>query len=173
MATISPVSSSTSTRNSVSLVRSTALAGLVIGVLGAVDYVTFFDLTLHTPPLATFQYIASGLLGPAAFAGGYTTALLGLLIHFVIAFVVAGVFILAASWIALVRRTVFLSALVYGAAVNMFMSTLVLPFSAAPKMQVTTVLIVHGLIADAVFVGLPLALIVWRNTRLNNANAMA
>lgn len=164
MATISPVSSSTSTRNSVSLVRSTALAGLVIGVLGAVDYVTFFDLTLHTPPLATFQYIASGLLGPAAFAGGYTTALLGLLIHLVIAFVVPAVFILAASKIAFLRRTVFVSALVYGAAVNII-SDVLLPFTAAPKLSVTTLAVVHGLIADALFIGLPLALTVWLGAR--------
>lgn len=38
-------------------------------------------------------------------ASGYTSALLGVLIHFAISFVVAPAFILAARWIALVRRT--------------------------------------------------------------------
>ncbi len=163
----------TSTRASVSLVslaRSSAIAGLVIGVLGGIDYLIFFRLTQHLGPIAVFQYIASGLLGPAAFAGGNATALLGFLIHFGISFVVAAVFILAASQLAFLRRTVFLSALVYGAAVNMFMSMLVLPYSAAPKMPVTMVLIVHGLIGDALIVGLPLAIIVWRDARASKVS---
>lgn len=155
----------TAPRVSVSLARSIAIAGLIIGVVGGIDYVVFFRLTQHLGPIAVFQYIASGLLGPTAFAGGNTTALLGFLIHFGISFVVAAVFILAASQLAFLRRTVFVSALVYGAAVNMFMSMVVLPFSSAPKMPVTTVLIVHGLIADALYVGLPLAIIVWLGAR--------
>ncbi len=160
--------SASTVRGSSSQVRSIAIAGLVIGIVGGLDQTTFFVLTQHFTPVSIFQYIASGLLGPAAFAGGYTTALLGLLIHFVISFVVAAVFILAASNIAFLRRTVFLSAMVYGAAVNMFMSAVILPFSAAPKMPVTTLLVVHGLIADALFVGLPLAVTVWQGARTKN-----
>jgi len=160
-------------RNPVTLVRSIAVAGLVIGVIGGIDYATFFALTQHFTPEAIFQYIASGLLGPAAFAGGVATALLGLFIHFVISFVVAAVFILAAAQFAFLRRTVFVSAIVYGAAVNMFMSALVLPMSAAPKMPVTTLLVIHGLIADALFVGLPLAIIVWWDARVQKAGVAA
>lgn len=169
MATISGATE----RSSTSLVRSTLIVGLVIGVLGGIDQTTFFVLTQHFTPVSIFQYIASGLLGPAAFAGGYTTALLGLLIHFVISFVVAGVFLLAASQLAFLRRTVFLSAMVYGAAVNFFMSALVLPFSAAPKLPVTALLIVHGLIADALFIGLPLAIMVWQSARANRFSVRA
>ena len=123
--------------------------------------------------MSLFQFIASGLLGAAAFAGGYTTALLGLLIHFLISFVVAGVFILAASAIAFLRRTVFVSALVYGAAVNMVMSAVVLPFSRAPKIPVTPLLVAHGFIADALFIGLPLAIAVWQNARAKKVRVSA
>lgn len=160
-------------RNPATLVRSIAVAGLVIGILGGIDYPTFFALTQHYSPELTFQFIASGLLGTAAFTGGFATALLGLILHFVISFVVAAVFLLAASHIAFLRRTAFLSALVYGAAVNIFMSALVLPLSATPKMHVTTLLVVHGLIADAVFVGLPLAITVWRDVRVQKASLAA
>jgi hypothetical protein len=160
-------------RNSGTLVRSIAVAGLIIGIVGGIDQTTFFVLTAHFTPVTIFQYIASGLLGPAAFAGGMATALLGLLIHFVISFVVAAVFILAAAQFAFLRRTAFVSAMVYGVAVNMFMSALVLPMSAAPKMPVTSLLVIHGLIADAVFVGLPLAIIVWRDARAQKASVVA
>ena len=175
MATINTTTSNTTVRNPSALVRSIALTGLFIGIVGSVDFSIFFYLTQHEAPLATYQYIASGLLGPSAFAGGYTTALLGILIHFVISFVVAAVFILAASQMAFLRRTgwVFVAGLVYGAAVNMFMSMAVLPFSAAPKMPVTTALIVHGLIADALFIGAPVAFAVWYTARANKGRMAA
>ncbi len=161
---------STSTRSPIALMQSILVTGLVISVLGGLDYMIFFNLTLHFSPEAVLQYIASGLLGRAAFAGGWNTALLGLLIHFVISFVVAGVFLYAATFIPLLRRAAFVSALVYGAAVNLFMSALILPLSAAPKMQVTALLVIHGLIADAVFVGIPLAVVLWRESRAQQAN---
>lgn len=169
MATVS----APTTRVSSVQVRSIVVSGLVIGIVGGLDQTTFFVLTQHFTPVSIFQYIASGLLGSAAFAGGYMTALLGLLIHFVISFVVAGVFILAASRLAFLRRTIFVSALVYGAAVNMFMSAVVLPFSAAPKIPVTTLLVAHGLIADALFIGLPLAMTVWQSARVNKGRVPA
>ncbi len=161
---------STSTRSPIALMRAILVTGLIIGVLGGLDYMIFFNLTLHFSPEAVLQYIASGLLGRASFTGGWNTALLGLLIHFVISFVVAGVFLYAATIIPLVRRFAFVSALVYGVAVNMFMSSLVLPLSAAPKMHVTALLVVHGLIADAIFVGLPLAIVLWRESRAQQTN---
>ncbi|HUY78769.1 MAG TPA: hypothetical protein VMV29_18495 [Ktedonobacterales bacterium] len=86
--------SATTDRTPAALARLIALTGLFIGAVGSVDYLTFFYVTQHETPLMVFQYIASGLLGPSAFAGGYSTALLGLLIHFVISFVVAA----CSSW---------------------------------------------------------------------------
>ncbi len=39
----------------------------------------------------------------------------------------------------------------------------IVPFSTAPKIPVTTLLVAHGLIADALFIGLPLVMTLWRN----------
>lgn len=164
--------SATIGRGSASLVRSITITGLVIAIVGGLDQITFAVLTLQSTPVTVLQYIASALLGLAAFAGGYTTALLGLLIHVVVSFVVAGVFILAASNIALLRRTVFVSALVYGAAVA-FISGLLLPFTAAPKLPVTTLSVVHGLVADALLIGLPLAFAVWLGGRARRGSVPA
>lgn len=164
--------SATAERGTSSKVGSIIVAGLVIGIVGGLDQATFAVLTQHATPVSFFQYIASSVLGLAAFSGGYTTALLGLLIHFVISLVVAGVFILAASTITLLRRTVFLSALVYGAAVN-FISGLLLPLTAAPKLPFSTLLLVHGLVAGALSIGLPVAITVWQSGRVNKAIATA
>jgi hypothetical protein len=165
MITASPASLCAPQRTSVSLVGSIDIAGLLIGLLGGAEGSIFELITKHTSPVLDFQYIASALLGPTAFAGGYATALVGALLHFGISFVVAAVFILAARWIALVRRTVFASAPLYGVAVTLFMNGLVVPLSLAPKLPVTTLILVHGLIAGAVTIGLPLAIIVARSGR--------
>ncbi|HUY78768.1 MAG TPA: hypothetical protein VMV29_18490 [Ktedonobacterales bacterium] len=55
----------------------------------------------------------------------------------------------------------------------MFMSALVLPHSAALAMPVTTALVVHGLIGDALFVGLPVAFAALWYARTNKATARA
>ena len=171
MASVDASSTTAPARTSGALVRSILVAGLILGIVGGLDYTLFYYLTLHEAPVAVFQYIASGLLGRSAFAGGVTTALLGFVLHFAISFVVAAVFILAAHQSAFLRRTVFLSAMVYGAAVNLFMSLVVLPHSAAPHRPSTTVMLVHGIIGDAVFVGLPIAITVWRTTRATKVSA--
>ena len=164
--------SATTEGGSASLVRSITIAALVIAIVNGLDQTAFAVLTQHVTPMIVFQYFASALLGLAAFAGGYTTALLGLLIHVVVSFVVAGVFILAASNIAFLRRTVFVSALVYGVAVA-FISGVVLPFTAAPKVPTTPLAMVHGLVADALFIGLPLAFVVWQGARARGASVPA
>jgi hypothetical protein len=51
------------------------------------------------------QSIASGLLGRHAFAGGWQTAALGVLLHFFIAFVIVLVFVLVARASQDPRRT--------------------------------------------------------------------
>ncbi|MGE5334849.1 MAG: hypothetical protein ACM3N4_09140 [Nitrososphaerota archaeon] len=168
MATVS----ATGERGASSQVRSIVIAGLVIALVNGLDQTIFAVVTQPVTPVTVFQYFASAFIGLGAFAGGYTTALLGLLIHVVVAFVVAGVFILAASRSAFLRRTVFVSALVYGAAVSI-VSGVLLPFTAAPKLPVNTLAVVHGLIADALFIGLPLAMTVWQGTRTRNVSTPA
>ena len=160
MATVS----ATTERGASAQVRHIVLAGLVIAVANGLDQTVFAVVTQQVTPVTVFQYFASAFLGLAAFAGGYTTAFLGLLIHLVVSFVVAGVFILAASRSAFQRRTVFVSALLYGAAISLI-SGAVLPFTAAPKLSVTALAVAHGVIADAFFIGLPLAFTVWLGAR--------
>ena len=49
-------------------------------------------------PDRVFQYIASGILGRAAFEGGAATIAFGLLLHFIVALGAASVFVLARAW---------------------------------------------------------------------------
>ena len=83
--------SSSSSALLITPVRVIASAGLVCGVLDIACTLTLSRLKGITPK-RFLQGIASALLGPKAFAGGVRTAIMGLMIHFFIAFVVAAIY---------------------------------------------------------------------------------
>src|SRR5213080_5364911 len=66
-------------------------AGFACGVLDITAALIVYGY-LGLKPMRLLQGIASGFLGPKAFDGGLSTALLGLLCHFVIAYGAATVF---------------------------------------------------------------------------------
>src|SRR5215211_3082397 len=71
--------------------------GLAIGVLDFLDATLFFGLYAGAPFQRIWQGVSSGLLGSeTARAGGWNTALLGVLLHFVVSFCIATVYYMAA-----------------------------------------------------------------------------
>jgi len=130
--------------------------GLVAGVLDATDGVVAFGFKGMNPS-QVLQYIASGLLGGAAFKGGLAAAGLGAVLHFFIAFVAAGVYYTASHKLPSLYRNPAIWGPTFGAAVYFFMNFLVLPFSAVPKSPFSLVLFLNGVLGHALFVGLPIA----------------
>ncbi|MDQ3687346.1 MAG: hypothetical protein M3430_17370 [Acidobacteriota bacterium] len=138
--------------------------GLAVGVLDALDAIIFFGLQ-GVAPVRIFQHIASGLLGRASFGGGSATALLGLLLHFLIAFILAAIYYGASlRFPTLIRRAV-LCGLLYGVAVYFVMNYLVVPLSAAPNVSASPAVFLNGLLAHALLVGLPIALLARRSAQ--------
>src|SRR5688572_9074020 len=82
------------------LARAGLLIGVIDGLFASVLAVGFYDSTVER----LFQGVASTLLGPRAFSGGTPTALLGLLMHFGVAFAWSGVFLLLVMHSPSVRR---------------------------------------------------------------------
>jgi hypothetical protein len=160
---------STSLSNRNSLLRHIALGGLIIGTADAIIYHWFVSSVLGGYPLTSvYQYIASGALGQSAFAGGIATALLGVLIHFFVAFVVAGVFIVSASRISLLRRYAVVGSLLYGIGVFIVMNMIVTPLSAAPTLPPpTTPQLIVNILDHILVIGLPLGILVRRNANTN------
>ena len=157
-------SKSVDTRNS--LLRSIVLGGLIIFILQFAHIWIVATLIQKNPFVTAWQYIASGALGMSAFEGGITTALLGVLFHLIISLVIAGVFILSADRIPLLRRYAIPGALLYGLGVYIVMNMVVTPLSAAPPLPPpTTPWLVEGMLEHVLAVGLPLGLIVRRSLR--------
>jgi hypothetical protein len=137
-------------------------AGLLTGVVDGL-FATVQSLLQGSTVTRLWQGVASVLLGKAAFDGGTTTALIGILMHFGVAFAWSAVFLLLASRSAGIRRVlaspngVLKVAAVYGPLIWMVMSLVVIPLlvhrppSVPPRWWVQ-------LIGHFPFVGLP---IVW------------
>ncbi|HKZ81850.1 MAG TPA: hypothetical protein VJ124_26520 [Pyrinomonadaceae bacterium] len=148
-----------------SLLRFSAIGGLIIGTADAIIYHWFVSSVLAGYPLmAVYQYIASGVLGESAFAGGIATALLGVLFHFIVSFVVAGVFFLSANRISLLRRYPMVGSFLYGFGVFIVMNMIVIPLSATPPLPApTTPQLILNLMDHVLVVGLPLGILVRRS----------
>jgi uncharacterized membrane protein YagU involved in acid resistance len=147
-----------------SLLRLIVLGGLIIGAADAVIYHWFITSILRGNPLtAVYQYIASGALGVSAFAGGIATAMLGVLFHFIISLVIAGVFILSADRIPFIRRNAIAVSFLYGFGVFIVMSMIVIPLSAAPPLPaLTTPQLIVDIVDHILVVGLPLGILIKR-----------
>src|SRR4029450_10370792 len=68
---------------------------LAVGILDGLDAIVFFGLRSGATPVRIFKGIAVGLLGRAALSGGWPTVVLGVLLHFLVAFGVVLVYLLA------------------------------------------------------------------------------
>src|SRR4051794_19452237 len=94
------------------VLRPILVGGALAGVLDAVDALVAFKLVLGFGPIPIYQFVASGMLGPSAFSGGVSTALVGVAVHFLIAFSAAAAYVLASVRLPLLRQ----KAVPYGAA---------------------------------------------------------
>ncbi|HKP72144.1 MAG TPA: hypothetical protein VJT82_04345 [Pyrinomonadaceae bacterium] len=138
--------------------------GLVVGVLDFFD-ATIFSGLRGVSAARVWQFVASGLLGRASFDGGMKTVIVGVALHFLIAFVLAAIYYGASlRFPALLRRAV-LWGLVYGLAVYFVMRYVVTPLSAAPPLSFSVASFLNGTIGHALLVGLPIALVARRSRR--------
>jgi uncharacterized membrane protein YagU involved in acid resistance len=141
--------------------------GLAVGALDALDAITFFGLRNGVSPTRIFQSVASGLLGRNSFNGGVKTALLGLMLHFLIAFILATIYYLASLNLPMLVRQPVVWGILYGVAVYFVMQYVVVPLSAATPGRFSFAAFLNGVIGHALLVGLPIALLAWRSAKVN------
>jgi len=129
-------------------------------VVGSFDicYAIIFSSFRGVAPTRVLQSVASGLLGRASYDGGIKTAILGLALHYFIAFCVVAFYWLASRWIAVLTRHAVILGSIYGILVYLFMNFVVLPLSAAGKPRFSTLGVTLSLIVHAFLIGLPSAL---------------
>jgi hypothetical protein len=146
--------------------------GLAIGILDFLDASIFFPLYYGISFVDVWHGPASGLLGrEASRAGGINTAILGIFLHFCVAFCIATGYFLASRYLVDVRRPLIVG-LLYGVVANLVMQHIVIPLSAigfrANPEPVGSVL--NSFIGHALLVGLPVALIAAWSAKRNTAD---
>jgi uncharacterized membrane protein YagU involved in acid resistance len=108
-----------------------AVGGSIAGALDILFAVSFAAYR-GTPPSGLLQTVASGVLDKKAFAGGSPVAALGLLLHFVMSFVWASLFLMASRQFRMLVERPLLSGILFGIVVFLTMRLVVLPLSAFP-----------------------------------------
>jgi len=160
-------STSLATRNS--LLRLSVIGGLITGMLHLIIQVGIvFGLLLKSPYISSLQFVASGAMGTASYTGGLATALLGLVLELIMTIIIAGIFIMGADRIPLLRQHVIPGSLLYGFGVFIVMNFIVLPLSAAPPLPAPPMwLVIEMILEHVLLIGLPLGILVQRNANAN------
>ena len=140
------------------------IAGLTCGAMDISAALVVYGL-MGSKPLRLLQGIAGGILGPRTYSGGTSTALLGLALHFVIAFGAATVFFLASRVVPLLLNHAVVSGVLYGIAVYFFMNRVVVQLSAATKFPFSIKMMLIGVIIHIFCVGIPISLSIRRYAR--------
>lgn len=135
------------------------LTGLLAGVLDGAAAVVVHLIRGGRTPARIFNYIASGVFGPAAMNGGTPMVLAGIGFHMVIAMGWTILYFLAARQFEVLRRHAIASAVAYGIFVWIMMNKVVLPLSRVQMAATTTWnSIIVGALVLVVCIGFPIAL---------------
>jgi hypothetical protein len=145
------VSDLVSERNA-TVARPILVGGTVAGILDMIP--AFISFGLKAP-----QGVAAGLIGPSvAFQGGVLTWILGMLLHFSIAFAAGTVYCIAGRSLEFLSDHWVLCGIFYGTAVFLFMNLVVVPLSAlhmAGPFELRG--LITGILGNMVEIGLPIS----------------
>ncbi len=143
------------------------VAGALVGVLDMLYPIYLYTrVVAHVPAIRIPQSVASGLLGEAAFQGGLSTAALGLLLHFTIAYGWTILYFLLSQRREPLRRLITTGSgrvkagLIYGLVVWFGMNIIVVPLSRANPAPLFSLNFFLQLIWHPIGIGLPIALLV-------------
>ena len=132
-------------------------AGLITGSIDLCAALTF-AATRGTRPKLVLQSIASAMIGPKAFSRNSTVPL-GLGLHYFIAFGAATTYVVASRYLTVLNEHSVLCGLLFGAAVYLFMTFVVIPLSALNR-PFSMSFFLGQLVINMACVGLPIALVV-------------
>jgi uncharacterized membrane protein YagU involved in acid resistance len=140
--------------------RTTLLAGFTAGTFDIAAACVIY----RVGPVIVLQAIAAGLLGSRSFSNGMRSAALGLILQWAMSCLIAGIYVVAARRLLILKRLWVASALIYGVIVFVVMNYVVVPLSAVGRSPAfTTTTFVGSLLAMFLF-GLIITYIDHRNS---------
>ena len=133
---------------------------LIAGTLDVSTAIIVYSVILNKiPAKILLQSIASGIFKAQAFEGGMKMALIGLIIHYCIAFCFAITYFYLYPRLSFLKKNMIISGILYGVIVWAIMNLLVLPmvFSHLSPMTFKSAAIAMSILI--VMIGLPIAII--------------
>ena len=152
--------------------RASDLTAILLGgfVAGTID-IGAAALINVASPILILHFIAGGLLGKAALAGGGSAALLGLVLQWAMSLIIAAVYVAASRSLPIMQRRWIVGGVAYGTVVFFVMNYIVVPLSAwATWPHFNAVKFVENFVAMLVF-GLIVAFCARRSAEGFSANA--
>lgn len=145
-------------------------AGLIVGTLDILAAFLNFYIQTGKNPSIVLKYIASAALGKTASYDPTLVILLGLLFHFIIAFIftILFSFICDKLWDWFKNR--YIIAILYGILIWMVMNLLVVPNSLAPEIPFTWTKALLNCVILIICIGFPLSYLFFQNKRANSHN---
>jgi hypothetical protein len=141
-------------------------AGLICGFLDGLSAVAIAAYS-GVGAMRVFQGIASGLLGRSSFQGGVGTALLGVLLHFIVATGAAAVYYFARRSLPMMIDQALISGVIFGALVHLFMTFVTIPLSAIGRRPFVLQWFVTYLLVAMIVIGPSIALTIRSFSRLS------
>jgi hypothetical protein len=107
-------------------IRAIAVGGLVAGTIdiAAASVINWVN------PVVILHAIAGGILGAASFHSGTSSAVLGLILQWVMSLLIAAVFVIGIQWLPALQRRWVTAGLIYGVVIFAVMNYVVVPLSA-------------------------------------------
>ncbi len=140
-------------------------AGFLVGTLDIIAACTQFFIKTGKNPEIVLKYIASALFGKEAMNSGVMMSVVGLLLHYAIAFIFTVFFFWIYPKIKILSINIFLTAVLYGLFVWTIMNQVVVPLSKIPARPFSWPGAAQAAAILIVCIGLPLAVLAKRKTK--------
>jgi hypothetical protein len=147
----------------IAMTRAFAWATLVAGTLDIL-YAAIMSSILGRGPAAMLRYVASGPF-PAATEMGLAGSILGLIVHFALMAMMAGIFVIAVRNRPTLLANPIQTGILYGLVTYVAMNWIVVPLRFDVPLPPKPISIASQLFAHIVLVGIPIALIVAKMLR--------
>ena len=149
-------------------VKTVLLSGLLVGTLDIAA--AFIDVYISSGknPLVVLNYIASGAVGKSAFAGGIGIQLLGLFLHYIIAFAFTVLFFWLYANNKLPAKNRVVTGIIYGIFIWVVMNLIVIKLSYIPYAPLSAMKPLKVLKASLILIGmigLPLSFIAYNDLK--------
>lgn len=148
-------------------IRLIVKAGLIVGTLDILAAFLNFYIQTGKNPTIVLKYIASAALGKTAMYDPILVILLGLMFHFIIAFVFTVFFSLICDKLWLWFKNTYLIAILYGIFIWLIMNLLVVPNSLATKIPFTWSNALLNCVILIICIGFPLSYLFFKNKKAN------